>query len=101
MTTADKDKVKSPLPESLMKAIKVTVESPDLTPREKFEAVMTVTTSYGLYCAAERIDPTAYAIPSKQWGEISQMLMTLADTDVSKVNMAMEWMNAGPSGYEE
>jgi len=94
-------KVKSPLPESLMKAIKVTVESPDLTPVEKFEAVVLVTNGYGLFSQNETVDPSAYAIPAKQWGEISELLMTLADTDVSKVNIAMEWMNIGPSGYEE
>jgi hypothetical protein len=29
------------------------------------------------------------------------MLMSLVDGDVGKVNMAMEWMNIGPSGYKE
>ena len=94
------EQIKEPLPESLMKAIRATVQSVDLTAREKFSAVVLITTGYGLYCAQEAIRPTGYAIPEKQWGAIAEMLMTLADSDISKVNMSMEWMNVGPSGYK-
>jgi hypothetical protein len=94
------EQIKKPLPESLMKAIKATVESPDLTPREKFEAAVLMAHGYGLFSASEKLDPTGYAIPEEQWGAISDMLMSLADGDVGKVNMAMEWMNVGPSGYK-
>lgn len=93
--------IKQPLPESLMKAIKASVESPDLTPHEKFAAVILITHGYGLYLAQERINPTAYAIPEEQWCAISEMLMTLPDGDLNKVNMALQWMNVGPSGYRE
>lgn len=100
MTT---DKVKNPLPESLMKAIKATIESPVPTAREKFEAVVLMTHGYGCFSANETLDPTGYAIPEQQWTDISQMLMTLSGSDdpIARVNMALEWMNYGPSGYKE
>jgi hypothetical protein len=94
------EQIKKPLPESLMKAIKATVESPDLTGSEKFEAVVLMTHGYGLFSAQEKINPVGYAIPEEQWHAISRMLMTLADGDISQVNVAMDWMNIGPSGYK-
>lgn len=100
MPTESKDKVKAPLPESLMKAIKATVES-DATPHEKLEAVVLIATGYGLFSQAETVDPTAYAIPAQQWASISQMLMDLADDPIDRANAALDWMNYGPSGYEE
>lgn len=98
MTTTQ---IKKPLPESLMKAIRVSVESPDLTGQEKFEAAVLIAHGYGLWTAHESIDPTRYAIPEKQWGEIADLLMTVTEGDVGKVNRALDWMNIGPSGYKE
>lgn len=96
------EQIKKPLPESLMKAIRATVGSPDLTPGETFEAVVLITHGYGLFTANDgTIDPMGYAIPNEQWGAISEMLMSLADGDVGKVNMSLEWMNIGPSGYKD
>lgn len=94
------DQIKKPLPESLMKAIQATIASPGITPREKFEAVVLMTHGYGLFTAADKLDPTAYAIPEEQWNAISQGLMNLADGDLAKVNVSLEWMNIGPSGYK-
>jgi hypothetical protein len=96
------EQIKKPLPESLMKAIRATVESPDPTPQEKFEAVVLISHGYGLFNAASgTIDPTAYAIPEEQWTAISGLLMTISDgADIGKVNMALDWMNIGPSGYK-
>jgi hypothetical protein len=95
------EQIKKPLPDSLMKAIKAAVESPDLTPREKFEAAVLVTHGYGMFTAAEKIDPTAYAIPEEQWVAIADMMQTLkGDDPLSQVNMALDWMNIGPSGYK-
>lgn len=94
--------IKKPLPESLMKAITATMQSPELTPREKFEAAVLITHGYGLFTAASgSIDPTAYAIPETQWRVIGEML-TIASTTgnaIEDVNMALDWMNIGPSGY--
>jgi hypothetical protein len=94
--------IKKPLPESLMKAIKATIESPDPTPQEKFEAVVLMTHGYGLWTAHEgSIDPTGYAIPEEQWKAIAGMLQTMSKTDpVNEVNRALSWMNIGPSGYK-
>jgi len=95
------DQLKMPLPESLMKAIKAALTSPDLTPREKFEAAVYITNGYGLFLRAETIDPTGYAIPEEQWTEISQMLQDTSHRDgLDRVNAALDWMNIGPSGYK-
>ena len=95
--------IKKPLPESLMKALTATLTSPELTPQEKFEAAVLITHGYGLFTAASgSIDPTAYAIPEEQWGTISEMLTMASATGnaIDQVNMALEWMNIGPSGYK-
>lgn len=97
------EQIKKPLPESLMKAITVTVQSPDLTAQEKFEAVVLMAHGYGLFTAASgSIDPRAYAIPEEQWGAISGMLRAASKTadPISQVNWALDWMNIGPSGYK-
>lgn len=96
------EQVKKPLPESLMKAIRATADSLDATPQEKFEAVVLITHGYGLFSKKDgTIDPMGYAIPKEQWTAISEMLMTLYGGDsIGKVNLALEWMNIGPSGYE-
>jgi hypothetical protein len=93
-------RTEKPLPESLMKAIKAVVQSPEMNPGETFEAVVLMTHGYGLFTAAEKIDPTAYAIPEAQWCAISEMLQNLPDGDLSKVNVALDWMNIGPSSYK-
>ena len=94
------EQTKKPLPESLMKSMKAMVES-DATATEKFEAVVLITHGYGLFAKNDgSIDPMAYAIPIEQWGEISNMLMALQDGDsVKRVNVALDWMNIGPSSY--
>jgi hypothetical protein len=94
------EQIKKPLPESLMKAIQATMASPGITPQEKFEAVVLITHGFGLFTAAEKLDPMAYAIPEEQWAAISKGLMDLADGDIAKVNVSLDWMNIGPSGYK-
>ena len=95
------EQIKEPLPESLMKAIKASVESPDLTAEEKFAAAVLIAHGYGLYLAQERLNPTAYAIPEEQWTAICGMLQTTKTGDIAQVNVGMDWMNVGPSGYKE
>ena len=96
------EQIKKPLPESLMKALTATMTSPELTPREKFEAAVLITHGYGLFTKHDgTIDPMGYAIPEEQWGAISEMLMTVYGGDsIGKVNLALDWMNIGPSGYK-
>jgi hypothetical protein len=98
------EQIKKPLPESLMKALTAIMQSPELTPQEKFEAAVLITHGYGLFTAASgSIDPTAYAIPETQWGAISDMLRAASRTTdpISQVNWALDWMNIGPSSYKE
>lgn len=94
------DQIRRPLPASLMKAIRATVASPDATAGEKLEAVVLMAHGYGLWAAQSTINPTAFAIPAEQWGEVSALLQAVPDGAMDKVNMALEWMNLGPSGYK-
>jgi hypothetical protein len=92
--------IRQPLPESLMKAIRATVASPDASVAEKLEAVVIMAHGYGLWAKAERIVPSDYAIPEEQWATISALLQALYDDELGTVNMALDWMNIGPSGYK-
>lgn len=95
------EQIKKPLPESLMKAIIATASVPEMSPLEKLEAAVLITHGYGLFTAASgSINPRAYAIPEQQWGAISEMLQE-ASSGIDQVNMALEWMNIGPSGYKD
>lgn len=96
------DQVKKPLPDSLIKAMRAIVDSPDATPTEKSEAVVLIAHGYGLFSKHEgTIDPTDYAIPKEQWELISDMLMSVGGRDaIETVNYALMWMNIGPSSYE-
>lgn len=96
------DQIKKPLPESLMKAIQATMAAPEPTAQEKFEAVVLISHGYGLFTKNDgSIDPMGYAIPEEQWGAISEMLMTVYGGDsIGKVNLALDWMNIGPSSYK-
>ena|ERR1035437_2708213 len=56
------------------------------------------------YAAAESIDPTAYRIPMEQWQAICGAL--LGDdparrhcSELAAVNLGLDWVNLGPSGY--
>jgi hypothetical protein len=90
---------KNPLPKSLMQAIDCIAAS-DMAENDKFRAVILIVTGYGVYSALETIDPTAFAIPESQWQHISGALMSAAQTG-EKVNVALSWMNLGPSSYKE
>lgn len=95
------EQVKKPLPESLMKAIKAIVESPDATAWEKVEAAVLIAHGYGLFTKNDgSIDPMGYAIPEEQWQAISGLLLEVPADDITKVNYALTWMNVGPSGYK-
>jgi hypothetical protein len=94
------DQIREPLPESLMKAIRATIASPEATAQEKFEAVLIMVHGYGMWSALVALDPTRYAIPEEQWTTISTLLMAVPNGDTDKVNMALDWMNVGPSGYK-
>jgi hypothetical protein len=82
-----------------MKAIRAVIEFPYSTAQEKFEAVVLMVHGYGLWSAQTQITPTGYAIPEDQWAAISELLQSVPNGGVDKVNMALEWMNIGPSGY--
>jgi hypothetical protein len=83
-----------------MKAIRAMIQSPDATAQEKFEAVVLIAHGYGLWAKETGLNPTAYAIPEHQWGAISELLQSVPNGDVARVNMALEWMNIGPSAYQ-
>lgn len=95
------DRIEEPLPESLMRAIGAACASDALTIPQKLEAALLIATGYGLYRQAETIDPTKFAIPESQWTTISELLLAASKqaSPVGSVNVALTWMNSGPSAY--
>lgn len=94
------EQLKVTLPFSLMQAIKAICESPMLA-KDKYLAVILMCHGYGLWEQQESFDPTSYAIPDAQWAAICELMMNLVDGDLTKVNLGIDWMNQGPSGYTE
>lgn len=93
------NQTRKPLPESLMKTIRVIVTSA-MSGQDKFEAVLLIANSYGLYAEAESLDPTNYAMPHDQWLSIADLLAEhLSDDPTTQVNAVLSWMNIGPSSY--
>lgn len=95
--------IEKPLPQSLMNATMRIIEADDMPLSDRFEAVLLMVTGYGLYQQTESVDPTRFAIPQDQWTTIAQGLQDaqLRDggTTVAAVNIALSWMNSGPSAY--
>lgn len=89
------------MPASLMHAIEAVCAS-DMKSAEKYVATVLICHGYGLWERQTSFDPTSYAIPETQWGEICTLLMDLTDGDaIAKVNASLDWVNQGPSGYKE
>jgi hypothetical protein len=62
---------------------------------------------YDLLNNTETIKVTSMAIPKDQWETIARGLVKGNDTanegvhPMARVNLMMDWINYGPSGYEE
>lgn len=96
-------RVEKPIPESLMKAIRVVMATDAMTPPQKVEAVTLIAHGAGLWAIAETIDPRSYAIPERQWTEISQMFVEEGrkHSALDGVNLSLSWMDVGPSAYKD
>ena len=111
------EQVKVTIPESLMKTIELICQS-DMQPQQRLEAVILICHGYGLWRqVAVQFDPTSYAVPDRQWTQIAEWLqgtgrtitdgnapppLTRAQNDaISIVNLALAFMNSGPSSYKE
>ena len=51
------------------------------------------------YDATNRLDGKQYAIPREQWVQIGDWLRERSSL-IEGVNLALDWMNVGPSAYE-
>ena len=50
----------------------------------------------------ERVDPTLVAIPEAQWRDIAGVLTKAPNDDpYGGVNLGLEFMDKGPSGYSD
>ena len=107
------EQLKVTLPESLMKAIELVAAS-DLPPVRRLEAVVLICHGFGLWEQHDGpFDPQSYAIPDSQWVQVAEHLqgthrkdpndpLTAEQNDaIGTVNMALNFMNIGPSGYKE
>jgi hypothetical protein len=97
---------RKPLPESLMAAVRAVVADETTPPAQRFEAVVLMVHGYGLFATAAQdeawsLDPVAYAVPREQSMEIANLLADMGAAGLGRVNLALDWMNVGPSSYEE
>jgi hypothetical protein len=90
------------LPRSVMTAIAAVATHQPMLPHERLEAVLWLIYGWAWYDRQESVDPTAIAIPSTQWHTISTFLMRAPKDDpIDSVNLALSFMNSGPSAFDE
>jgi hypothetical protein len=117
------EQVKTVLPESLMKAIELLCQS-DLPAIQRLDGVLLICHGWGLWEQYEgppdlrgQFDPASYAVPERQWTQIAEWLQgtgrTVIDGEIprpltreqndtiARVNLALDFMNSGPSGFKE
>jgi hypothetical protein len=88
------------LPDCLMRAIRLMAKDKDCPPLQAYEAAVLISFGYALWGQQEQLDPTKFAMPDEQWGQICQYLMDVKDSDIDRVNYGLSWMNQGPAGYQ-
>lgn len=81
--------------------LKAIMDAPEGSPAEKSEAVLKIVLGLGMVAANESIDPTAYAVPDAQWRTLCAWLMGIQSGPLTTVNLGLQWMNLGPSAFEE
>jgi hypothetical protein len=89
------------IPETLMKVITTIASDVNLNPRERLEGVLILT--YGL-AVLRRVtdDKVHFAIPTAQWHQIcGDLTIGVPDDRITQVNLGLDWMNSGPSAYDE
>ena len=109
-TTLDTDEAPAPpagrqritLPGWMMRCIHITASDPALTGPDRLAAVIICILGWAYYQRTESIDPTAVAIPAVQWETIcTELAGGGAGGAVGSVNLALAFMNQGPSSYHE
>ena len=90
------------LPADLLAVIKTISSDADLPPRARLLGVLTLVWGWSFYTGHEQIDPTAMALPESQWVQVAQLLHDgVAADSLAGVNLALSFMNSGPSSYIE
>jgi hypothetical protein len=89
------------LPASLMKLIQSTAANPEFTESERYEVAILVAFGYCFWDQQTAVDPRLVRIPSQQWNDICQALIDGVPGTANAVSMGMNWMNQGPSSFEE
>lgn len=104
--------IRRPLTETEVASIHEGIDAAD-TPTDALMAALTLTFNALLsdngetfedYSAERPLDGMRLLIPNSQWCQIGEWLNeragALAQSDIGRVNLALSWMNSGPSGYE-
>jgi hypothetical protein len=90
------------LPDSLMRAIRLVAADPIGAPLAAVEAAVLITYGYALYSRQDTLDPCTFALPTEQWTAIGQALLDVPNTtEITRVNLGLEWVNLGPSAVDD
>lgn len=83
-----------------MAAVQALCRDGNVPPEERMTSAVKIVLGLGLFLQAETIRLMELQIPESQWKEIAGWL-TEAGSSIDGVNLALSWMNYGPSSYKE
>lgn len=88
------------LPPAVVACIRAITSDGKLPSGQRLAGVLMLVYGWAWCDAQESIDPTCVALPEAQWQQVGNMLATGVDLDpIAGVNLLLDWMNRGPSGY--
>lgn len=90
------------LPADTMRAIKALATNADLPAGERLSGVLQLIYGWAWFVRQASIDPTTIALSNAQWLEVCSALTSGVPEDAyTDVNLGLQWMNIGPSTYED
>lgn len=96
--TVEQQRVK--LAPCVMGAAKAIGSDASMPPAHRLVSVLMLVYGYAWFDKQHEIDPRGIALPEDQWREICGFLASgVPGDELNNVNLALSWMNQGPSGY--
>jgi hypothetical protein len=89
------------LPESIVDCIKAITADTTLTPAKRLTGVLVLIFGWAWYERQDTVDPTAIALPQEQWEQVCGMMTNAEVNGGQAVDLALAFMNSGPSAYRE
>lgn len=98
--TSQEEQQRVVLPDSLLACI-AAIAVADMRAMDRLTGVLAMIWGWAWYERQGSVDPTAQALPTEQWAHIAGLLKDgPRDDPIDGVNLALSFMNSGPSAYE-